>query len=120
MTIIKMPTGVGRNTPRESSNETSKTIRRPIPKYILCLKLLLERTSEGITELEALTDYGDTCLHSTISYLANNHGIAFERKWEPHTHRNGGETHFKRYWLKLPAQARKLVSLYEPKGVKCR
>ena len=47
----------------------------------------------------ALQAYGETCLHSTISTLANRHGLTIDRKTEPHQHRHGGLTHFTRYSL---------------------
>jgi len=68
-------------------------------KIELCIDELIFRSSGGITELEALQAYGETCLHSTISTLANRHGLIIERKMEPHKHRRGGLTHFTRYSL---------------------
>ncbi len=114
MKKIKMPVTAGPTTPLRKSLRANK--RKQIPKYIICAKHLLERDSEGMNELEALRVYVETCLHSTISYLANNRGIAFKRKWEPHQHQHGGKPHFKRYSLSKREQAIKLVSFYYPKG----
>lgn len=85
------------------------------PKYIITLELFLNRLDQGMNQLEALQAYGETCLHSTVSDLANKSGYEFTRKDEPHTHQNGGKTHFRRYWLKpeLANKARKHISLYE-------
>jgi hypothetical protein len=67
-------------------------------KIELCIDELLHGPA-GIIELEALQAYGETCLHSTISTLANRHGLTIDRKTEPHQHRHGGLTHFTRYSL---------------------
>jgi len=72
------------------------TIKKITPKYILTLRILLNRS---LVELEAFKLYGETCLHSTISTLANKKGVRFHRKSEPHKHQNGGVTHFTRYTL---------------------
>ena len=73
---------------------SSKRIEQVVPKYIITLRILLQRS---LIELEALSIYGETCLHSTISTLSNQKGIRFYRKSEAHKHRNGGVTHFTRY-----------------------
>ena len=72
---------------------------RPPFKIELCIDELLYRGSKGMIELEALQAYGETCLHTTISTLANKHGLLIGRKTEPHNHRRGGVTHFTRYTL---------------------
>ena len=85
------------------------------PKYIITLKQFVERLEQGMNQLEALSNYGETCLHSTVSDLANKHGYEFIRQDEPHTHQHGGKTHFRRYWLKqeLVDRARKHIHLHE-------
>ena len=117
MNIIQMPEKAGASAPERKRNRPSKG--RKVPKYIICLKHLYDRMSQGINELEALSLYGETCLHSTISTLANTHGIAFKRKMEPHQHQGGGITHFKRYWLCTPSQAQRLLKLYYPEVKLC-
>lgn len=73
-----------------------KPIKQIVPKYIIALSLLLKKS---LVELEAFSEYGETCLHSTISTLANKNGIRFHRKSESHINRNRGETHFTRYTI---------------------
>ncbi len=66
------------------------------PKFIISLSHLMTRS---LNELEALSLYGETCLHSTISTLKNKYGIDFCRVRESHQHRRGGKTSFMRYTL---------------------
>ncbi len=91
---------------------STKSTPHITPKFILTLKLTLSRNYEGLNQLEASNLYGETCLHSTISTLANNHGIVFRRTREPHKHRGGGKTHFMRYRLKSADRALKLLQCY--------
>lgn len=93
---------------------TGATSTKPLPIKIIALIHLLERS---LNKLEALTLYGDTALNSTISDLANGHGLVFDRKSEPHQHRNGGKTHFTRYTLAEESKkaAISLISAYENK-----
>lgn len=69
----------------------------------------------SLVQLEALSVYGETCLHSTISDLYNNHGVGFERAPEPHQHQGGGTTYFTRYTLLESSRekAQALVDHYE-------
>ena len=117
MSKIKMPVTAGPTTPLGKSLRANK--RRTIPKYIICLKCLLDRGDSGMIELEAFREYGETCLHSTISYLSNNLMISFKRTLEPHEHQHGGITRFMRYSLTRREQAIKLVSFYYSKGELC-
>lgn len=94
----------------------SKRTPKKTPKYIICLEHLLARQADGLNELDALKLYGETCLHSTISTLSNNHGISFNRKLEPHKHRNRDTTHFMRYWLDDVNRAIKMTSSYVKGG----
>jgi hypothetical protein len=84
-------------------------------KIELCIDELIFRGPAGMIELEALQAYGETCLHSTISSLANRHGLIIDRKMEPHRHRRGGLTHFTRYSLvdeKSIVKARDILTHY--------
>lgn len=85
----------GKSTVASVPPKASKKPKAP-PKKALCLYHLYRRS---LVQLEALSLYGETCLHSTISDLANNHGLEFERKREAHTHQNGGTAYFIRYTL---------------------
>lgn len=97
---------------KKGTNSTSKNKH----KYIISLEHFLVRQSEGLNQLEALGLYGETCLHSTVSTLANNHGINFRRRREPHKHRGGGTTHFMRYWLNDASHALRMLSIHEKGG----
>lgn len=94
----------------------SKRTSNKTPKYIICLQYFLARQADGLNELDALRLYNETCLHSTVSTLSNKHGISFKRKFEPHKHRNGGTTHFMRYWLEDVNRAVKMTSSYVKGG----
>ncbi|WP_293267698.1 hypothetical protein [Neptunomonas sp.] len=85
------------------------------PKYIIALAYFTQRLEQGMNQLEALQLYGETCLHSTVSDLANKSDYAFIRIDEPHRHQHGGNTHFRRYWLKheLVDKAHKHINTYE-------
>ncbi|MAC45539.1 MAG: hypothetical protein CMI12_01620 [Oceanospirillum sp.] len=90
----------------KATNRKGKT-----PKKIIALQHLMERS---LNQLEALPLYGETCLHSTISTLSNDHDIDFDRVREQHQHQGGGITHFMRYTLTddSRSQAQALVNHY--------
>lgn len=69
--------------------------RKPT-KWARCLFYL---TKHPLFELEALSLYGDTCLHTTISDLTKQYGLQFNREWVSHRHQHGGTTKFMRYTL---------------------
>jgi hypothetical protein len=87
---------------------------RPSFKIELCIDELLYRGPKGMIELEAFQAYGETCLHTTISTLADKHDQIIDRKTEPHMHRRGGITHFTRYSLtdELSIQKAKALLLH--------
>ncbi|WP_372741025.1 hypothetical protein [Neptunomonas sp.] len=85
------------------------------PKNTATPEQFAQRLEQGMNQLETLRIYGETCLHSTVSDLANKHGSGLIRQDEPHTHQHGGKTHFRRFWLK-PEQldrALKHIKLHE-------
>jgi len=90
---------------------TGATSRTP-PKKIVALYYLLNRS---LIELEALSLYGETCLHSTISELANRDGLRFQRKREQHHHQHRGTTYFTRYTLEPESRqaAQLMVAAYD-------
>lgn len=94
----------------------TKSTPKNTPKYIISLEHFLARQAEGLNQLDALSLYKETCLHSTVSTLSNNHGIDFKRKLEPHKHSGGGTTHFMRYWLNDVSRALKLTNGYKKGG----
>jgi hypothetical protein len=94
------------------SIDTKESTRiRPPFKIELCVDELTIRSIKGMNELEALQAYGETCLHTTISTLANKHGLIINRRSEPHNHMRGGVTHFTRYSLVDELSKRKALDL---------
>ncbi len=96
--------------------EGTKSTPKNKHKYIISLEHFLVLQSEGLNQLDAFDLYGETCLHSTVSMLANDRGIKFKRRREPHKHRGRGTTHFMRYWLNDNGQAVKMLSNCEKWG----
>lgn len=91
---------------------TGATSPKALPKKIIALTHLLERS---LNTLEAMSIYGETALHSTISDLVHDHALVFDRVREPHQHRNGRNTHFTRYTLNNQSReaAKALVKHYK-------
>lgn len=82
----------------------------PVLKPDECLtkkeRVLNHLTHYGsINRFEASRLLYDTALNSTISFLANTHGIAFEKQWESVPNRAGGSTKVKRYTLSTESGA---------------
>lgn len=105
------------NAINQQSNIIKKEVRPPY-KLELCIKELLKQGEAGIIELEAFGIYGETCLHTTISTLANDKGLVFKRVPAPHIHRHGGKAIFVRYSLLNEVETRKaqaLLAHYENK-----
>jgi hypothetical protein len=71
-------------------------------KIEMCLQALLDAGPQGMNRLDALREYNDTCLNSTIAIIANEYAIDLDREYEPHICRYGGVTRFKRYRLVSP------------------
>ena len=83
------------------------------PKYIVAIEFFIERQVEGMNALDSLTLYGDTCLNSTVSDLSRHYGLNFRKRDEPHQHRGGGSTKFRRYWVENIEQAEMIVTRYK-------
>ena len=81
--------------------------------------VLSELITRPLNRFEA-EQLGDHCLHSTISSLANNHGIEFERQREKVPNRFGGHTPVVRYRLPVSefAKAKRLLQLMEKRRQK--
>ncbi|MCI2283554.1 hypothetical protein L3081_09325 [Colwellia sp. MSW7] len=107
-----------KTNPSSANNHTVyNSTKRPL-KIELCLIELLKRGNKGLVELEALQVYGETCLHTTISTLANSKGIGFKREQQSHTHQHRGTVYFTRYSLLDETETRKaqiLLTHYENK-----
>lgn len=90
------------STGATSSKQTASITRKRIPtKHELCLLHLIQRDEQGINKLEAFNLYGETCLPTTVSELANDYQLEFVKVREPHQHKGGGKTFFTRYSLPL-------------------
>lgn len=89
---------------------TTATSQKKLPKKIIALKYLMFRS---MIQPEAHELYGETCLHTTISTLWNDHGIAFERVAETY---GKFDSRFTRYTLLEDSRERavQLISTYIP------
>jgi hypothetical protein len=98
-------------------NISKVSVKSPL-KIELCLIELLNRGDAGLVELEALQAYGETCLHTTISTLANSKNLIFKRQKENHIHQYRGKVYFTRYSLlndEETAKAQALLKCYQAK-----
>jgi len=105
------------NATNQPNNIIKKKVKPPY-KLELCIQELLKQGEAGMIELEAFGTYGETCLHTTISTLANDKGLVFKRVPAPHIHRHGGKAIFVRYSLLNEVEIRKaqaLLTYYENK-----
>jgi len=107
------------STPLPASNDAANnTVKRAPYKIELCLMELLARKDSGLIELEALQAYGETCLHTTISTLSNDHGLAFKRDGHKHASKHGLVVRFTRYILANDEQVDKAKALLKHYRVK--
>jgi len=98
---------------RESRPEASQKKRPPL-KIELCLEMLIQADREGrfVMSFDAMREYGDTCLHSSIATLRAK-GIRFLQMDYPHEHRHGGKAHFQQYRLAPDSRQKALALLME-------
>lgn len=88
-----------KNAPATKGNESTNTTRK-YTKQDVILSVLARRS---LNTFEASREYGDTCLHSTVSTLRSL-GHVFHDEWEEVRNRFGGITRVKRYRLIRRAQ----------------
>jgi hypothetical protein len=104
-----------KDTPVNQNSDLTHQVRytkiKPPFKIELCIDELLYLGPNGMIGLEAFQAYGETCLHTTISTLANKHNLVIERSTEPHQHRGGSVTYFTRYTLTDELSIRKANNL---------
>jgi len=106
-------------TPNESPktasiHASSKPTKAPF-KIEVTAMLFVERVDQGMNSPEAHYEYGESCLHTSVSTLYNNHGISFKRKSESFTNRAGTTSSFTRYSLLTTddeLRAKKLINNY--------
>jgi hypothetical protein len=96
----------------KKNDRTPKITATKSLKKIVALKHFIEAGSTGLFELEALSLYGDTCLHTTASDLKRTHEMEFEKRPHWHTRNNGQRVKFTRYILTSEDKALALVRLY--------
>lgn len=104
-------TPTNQSSAKTDTGSLSQQPKRAPYKIEMCSMELLRRGLNGLVELEALTAFGTTCLHSDISTLYNKHGVIFIRKPEPHQHKCGGTVTFTRYTPASLADAQKLLTI---------
>lgn len=93
------------NAARESRSNT-----KPL-KIELALDMLIQADQEGrfIMSFDAMREYGDTCLHTTIATLRDK-GVTFLQQSYKHKHRHGGTAHFQSYRI-APSSRSKAIRL---------
>lgn len=87
------------------------TPKHPPIKNERSLELALIKGPLGFTQPEAFAIYGESCLHSTISTLQNDHGILFNRRPDKSTIKHYRQKPFYRYWLADCHQSEKALTL---------
>lgn len=96
------------NTEMSTSDNTA--IKPPIKKE-LCLTLLIQRGQRGLTQPEAYSAYHESCLHTSISSLQQQHGLQIARLPDKATVVHYGQKAFNRYWLADENQVEKATNL---------
>jgi len=89
------------SAPKESVKTTdlysnTKPKRAPF-KIEVTAMLFVERGTKGMNSPEANCEYGESCLHTSVSTLYNDHGISFKRQSESFINRAGTKSTFTRY-----------------------
>jgi len=84
---------------------------RPPFKLETVLMMFIEYGHSGMNQLEACKEYGESCLHTSVSTLYNQHGIIFKRKQENIKNRVGTTSRFTRYWFFSERDERKAENL---------
>lgn len=73
--------------------------RQPLKlEHSLALLISAHHAGRYVTTLDALTAYGDTCWHSSVSDLRER-GLKFHQREHRHTHQHGGAARFQAYLL---------------------
>ncbi|WP_032095045.1 MULTISPECIES: hypothetical protein [unclassified Alteromonas] len=75
------------------------------------LEMLLKVGPNGITQPEAYSVYRESCLHSTISALQNQHDIKIMRRSDKQSIVHKRQKPFSRYWLPDIVQANRALTL---------
>lgn len=90
---------------------TNQSKIQPPTKNEVCATLIYQLGEKGIFQLEAFKAYGETDLRSVVSKFKVKHGIELEKEPQPHTTRQGGTVHFKRYFARDEETREKLLEL---------
>lgn len=100
---MKRVTAPSTNT-RHGHQDSTGTVHqrqaiKPPTKNEAFLLTLYQAGTDGLTQPEAYRVYGESCLHSSISWAANVRCLVIRRETEPHISPVGTRTHFTRYTL---------------------
>ena len=95
-------------------HSTTKSTKPPF-KMEVAARAFIECGTDGMNSLEANNEYGETCLHTSVSTLTHNHGINFKYQPESIKNRAGSISRFTRYSLLTDddvLRAKKLINHY--------
>ena len=107
----------GKTVQLTGKNEANNITPKPPLKAETALVAFLKLKS--MTTFEANAEYGDTCLHTTVSDLYRSYRVEFGRKWETVINRAGRRVHIKRFWpLNADHATTVLADLRSARGVK--
>ena len=84
---------------------------KPPTKNEVFLITLYRAGGNGLNQPEAYRAYGESCLHTSISWAANTRGLVIERTTEPHDSPVGTRTHFTRYTLANETEQAKALAI---------
>ncbi len=94
----EMGNGSNQNSmPANKNNETNNNISKAPTKMEACIEAFTRRKS--LNTFEANKEYGDTCLHTSVSDLQKKHGIVIGRTKEKTVNRVGRSVVVTRYTL---------------------
>ena len=97
-------TSTGQAAPTQAGSTCPATLLATAPSKMARVLAYLRHTG-SLNRFEAARLVGDTCLNSTISALANNHGVTFERIPEKSPNNWGKPCDCIRYRIPESAQA---------------
>jgi len=116
MTQKNKPTSTESAQPKANTSNQIVKLRPPL-KSEVAIEAFLKRKS--MNTMEATIEYGDTCLHTTVSDLYRNHRLEFNRKWETILNRVGKPINVKRFWPENVEHMKQvLAELRKTRGVK--
>tara|TARA_R110002049_G_scaffold162267_1_gene327966 strand:+ start:1778 stop:2164 length:387 start_codon:yes stop_codon:yes gene_type:complete len=106
----KKPLPIKEAAKQTELNSNIKPICKPL-KIESMLMVFIKRGSRGVNRIEAIYEYGDTALNSTVSNLVHRYGISFKRISEKRKNRVNEFNRFIRYSLLTCKDEEKAKSL---------